>query len=53
MTSKEYMRTVTAVNGEWLAKLGPMFFSVKENYKTRMVSDLTCVCVCACMGEKY
>ena len=25
MTSKEYMRNVTAVDGEWLAELGPMF----------------------------
>jgi pre-mRNA-splicing factor ATP-dependent RNA helicase DHX38/PRP16 len=30
------MRTVTAVNGEWLAELGPMFFSVKEDYATRL-----------------
>ena len=28
-TSKEYMSCVTAVEGEWLAELGPMFFSVK------------------------
>jgi pre-mRNA-splicing factor ATP-dependent RNA helicase DHX38/PRP16 len=35
MTTKEYMRTVTAVNGEWLAELGPMFFSIKETYAER------------------
>jgi len=29
MTHKEYMRSVTAVDGEWLAELGPMFFSIK------------------------
>merc|ERR1712088_592359 len=29
MTSKEYMHTATAVDGYWLAELGPMFFSVK------------------------
>lgn len=29
MTSKEYMQCVTSVDGEWLAELGPMFFSVK------------------------
>lgn len=29
MTSKEFMQCVTAVEGEWLAELGPMFFSVK------------------------
>ena len=27
---------VTAVEAEWLAKLGPMFFSIKESYQTRM-----------------
>jgi hypothetical protein len=31
MTQKEYMRSVTAVDGEWLAELGPMFFSIKVN----------------------
>lgn len=27
---QEYMQCVTAVDGHWLAELGPMFFSVKE-----------------------
>ena len=36
MTHKEFMRTVTAVDAEWLAKLGPMFFSVKESYEARI-----------------
>ena len=36
MTTKEYMQCVTAVDGEWLAELGPMFFSVKESYKSRL-----------------
>jgi pre-mRNA-splicing factor ATP-dependent RNA helicase DHX38/PRP16 len=36
MTTKEYMQCVTAVDGEWLAELGPMFFSVKESYKERL-----------------
>lgn len=35
MTSKEYMQCVTAVDGNWLAELGPMFFSVKESNKSR------------------
>uniref|UniRef100_F6UYA6 RNA helicase n=1 Tax=Ciona intestinalis TaxID=7719 RepID=F6UYA6_CIOIN len=35
MTSKEYMQNVTAVEGEWLAELGPMFYSVKESAKSR------------------
>ena len=30
-TSKEYMMCVTAVDPEWLAELGPMFFSVKRS----------------------
>merc|ERR1719228_2112908 len=29
MTTKEYMQSVTAVDGYWLAELGPMFYSVK------------------------
>jgi pre-mRNA-splicing factor ATP-dependent RNA helicase DHX38/PRP16 len=37
MTTKEYMQFVTAVEGEWLAELGPMFYSVK-----------VCVCVWMC-----
>ena len=37
LTTKEYMSCVTAVDGEWLAELGPMFFTVKESYKTRML----------------
>ncbi len=35
MTKKEYMRNVTAVNGEWLAELGTMFFSLKEDHSAR------------------
>lgn len=35
-TTKEYMSCVTAVEGEWLAELGPMFFSVKESYETTL-----------------
>ena len=30
MTTKEYMRTVTAVDPEWLAEMGPMFFSIND-----------------------
>uniref|UniRef100_A0A8C4SN17 Pre-mRNA-splicing factor ATP-dependent RNA helicase PRP16 n=1 Tax=Erpetoichthys calabaricus TaxID=27687 RepID=A0A8C4SN17_ERPCA len=35
MTTKEYMQCVTSVDGEWLAELGPMFYSVKQAGKTR------------------
>lgn len=35
-TTKEYMSCVTAVEGEWLAKAGPMFFSVKESFQTTL-----------------
>lgn len=31
-TSKEYMQCVTAVDPEWLAEMGPMFFSIKVRY---------------------
>ncbi|XP_063926272.1 pre-mRNA-splicing factor ATP-dependent RNA helicase PRP16-like isoform X1 [Zophobas morio] len=34
MTSKEYMQCVTTVDGEWLAELGPMFYSVKNPGQT-------------------
>ena len=37
---QEYMQCVTVVDGEWLAELGPMFFSVKESIRTRQVSLL-------------
>lgn len=30
LTSKEYMSTVTAVDPQWLAELGGVFYSVKE-----------------------
>ena len=33
MTSKEYMQCVTAVDPEWLAELGPMFFSIKQQVR--------------------
>ena len=35
-TTKEYMSCVTAVEGEWLAELGPMFFSIKESYESSL-----------------
>ncbi|XP_055354358.1 pre-mRNA-splicing factor ATP-dependent RNA helicase PRP16-like [Paramacrobiotus metropolitanus] len=35
MTSREFMQCVTAVDGQWLAELGPMFYSVKESVRTR------------------
>lgn len=36
MTTKEYMRTVTAVDPMWLPELGPMFFSIKESMQSRL-----------------
>lgn len=39
-TTKEYMQCTTAVEGEWLAELGPMFFSVKESYKSRLLKRM-------------
>ncbi|KAK3086642.1 hypothetical protein FSP39_021298 [Pinctada imbricata] len=35
MTTKEYMQCVTAVDGQWLAELGPMFYSIKDASKSR------------------
>jgi hypothetical protein len=34
------MQCVTAVDGEWLAELGPMFYSVKQAGKSRQVRAL-------------
>ena len=31
------MSCVTAVEGEWLAEAGPMFFSVKESFETALL----------------
>jgi pre-mRNA-splicing factor ATP-dependent RNA helicase DHX38/PRP16 len=36
MTTKEYMQCVTAVDAQWLAELGPMFYSIKESHITRI-----------------
>ena len=36
LTTKEYMRTVTVVEAEWLAEYGSMWFSVRESYKSRL-----------------
>jgi len=33
-TTRQYMSCVTAVEGEWLAELGPMFFSIKESFES-------------------
>uniref|UniRef100_A0A0D9WZA3 RNA helicase n=1 Tax=Leersia perrieri TaxID=77586 RepID=A0A0D9WZA3_9ORYZ len=47
LTTKEYMQCVTAVDPQWLAELGPMFFSVKEtdtsllDHKKRQKDDKT------------
>lgn len=35
-TSKEYMQCVTAVDPEWLAEVGPMFFSIKQTHSSRL-----------------
>jgi pre-mRNA-splicing factor ATP-dependent RNA helicase DHX38/PRP16 len=36
MTSKEYMQQVTAVDAQWLAELGPIFFTIKESHDSRL-----------------
>ena len=35
MLFQEYMQCVTAVDGTWLAEVGPMFYSVKDSSKSR------------------
>ncbi|XP_074378490.1 pre-mRNA-splicing factor ATP-dependent RNA helicase DEAH7-like [Apium graveolens] len=45
LTTKEYMQCATSVEPQWLAELGPMFFSVKDSntsmleHKKRQVQD--------------
>lgn len=39
------MQCVTAVDGLWLAELGPMFFSVKESNLSRMVALILVPCI--------
>ena len=34
--AQEYMQCVTAVEPEWLAELGPVFFSIKESHSSRL-----------------
>jgi hypothetical protein len=34
------MQCVTAVDGLWLAELGPVFFTVKDGTQTRAVSRM-------------
>ena len=34
------MSCVTAVEGEWLPKIGPMFFSIKESIETMLVTAM-------------
>lgn len=41
LSLQEYMQCVTAVDGEWLAELGPMFYSIKHAGKSRQVSLLS------------
>lgn len=41
LSLQEYMQCVTAVDGEWLAELGPMFYSIKHAGKSRQVSFLS------------
>ena len=35
-TTKEYMQCVTAVEPEWLAEVGPKFFTIKETHSSRL-----------------
>ena len=39
LTSKEYMQCVTSVDGNWLAELGGIFYTVKESSWTRVHSS--------------
>lgn len=47
-THKEYMNNVTAVEPEWLAELGPMFFSIKVRPASLRAAVPRRQCVVAC-----
>lgn len=47
------MQCVTAVDGEWLAELGPMFYSVKQAGKSRQVSILCFWVSAICLQERF
>ncbi|KAK1387310.1 hypothetical protein POM88_015488 [Heracleum sosnowskyi] len=36
LTTKEYMQCATSIEREWLAELGPMFFSVKDSDTSKL-----------------
>ena len=36
VAAQEYMQCVTAVDPEWLAEMGPMFFTIKESHSSRL-----------------
>ncbi len=50
-TTKEYMQCVTAVEPEWLAELGHMFFSVKVRAWEGRYLGLVGGCACACSAN--
>lgn len=47
-TSKEYMQCVTAVDPEWLAEMGPMFFSIKVGYTNLFIFESSTSCHLGC-----
>lgn len=47
------MQCVTAVDGEWLAELGPMFYSVKQAGKSRQVRALCFQAVLFACGQEF
>ncbi|CAA2997447.1 pre-mRNA-splicing factor ATP-dependent RNA helicase DEAH7 [Olea europaea subsp. europaea] len=36
LMTKEYMQCATSIELQWLAELGPMFFSVKDSYTSML-----------------
>ena len=51
-TTKEYMQCVTAVEPEWLAELGPKFFSIKETHTSRLEARQRAQVQAAAMEEE-
>lgn len=53
MTSKEYMQHVTSVDAEWLAELGPMFYSIKEHLQSKTAKLKVKICIKFCLSWQF
>ena len=52
LTRKEFMKTVTAVTAEWLAELGPVFFTLRYPAGSAKAKALASTKASASVGEE-